>query len=67
MMIPLAEQIDEIDHELMQRKLVYPRLVNRGAMRQSIATFQVARLEAARDTLIWLQANERTIRQRLAQ
>jgi len=66
MTISLAQQIDEIEHELSQRKLVYPRLVSRGSMRQSIADLQVARLAAARDTLVWLQANEATIRQRLA-
>jgi hypothetical protein len=64
--VPLAQQIDEIEHELMQRKLVYPRLVSRGSMRQSIADLQIARLAVARDTLVWLKANEATIAQRLA-
>lgn len=65
--ISLASQIAEVDRELRQRALVYPRLVSSRAMRQSIADLQVAHLQAVRDTLVWLQENERTIKQRLAQ
>jgi hypothetical protein len=36
-------------------------------MRQGIADLQMAHLLAVRDTLLWLQANERLIKQRLAQ
>lgn len=67
MKISLAQQIDEINRELGQRRIVYPSLVARGTMRPSIAEFQVNRLTAARDTLLWLQANELTIKQRLSQ
>ena len=66
MTVSLAHQIDEINRELGQRKLVYPRLVASGKMRESIAAFQMARLEAARDALLWLAAHELTIKQRLA-
>jgi hypothetical protein len=66
MKISLASQIAEVDRELGQRKLVYPRLVASRGMRQSIADLQIEHLRAARETLIWLQANERLIKQRLA-
>lgn len=66
MKISIAQQIDEIDRELMQRREVYPRLVAGGKLRQSVADYQVARLQAARDTLTWLAVNDRRIRQRLA-
>jgi hypothetical protein len=67
MKISLRSQIAEIDRELGQRKLVYPRLVSCRGMRQGIADLQMAHLLAVRDTLLWLQANERLIKQRLAQ
>lgn len=67
MKLSLDSQIAEIDRELAQRKLVYPRLVANRSMRQSIADLQIAHLQAVRDTLVWLQENERTIKQRLAQ
>lgn len=65
--LSLASQIAEIDRELGQRKLVYPRLVASRGMRQSLADLQIAHLVAVRDTLIWLQANEALIKHRLAQ
>ena len=66
MKISLRQQIEEIDRELEQRSRVYPRLVSSGGMRQSIADYQVARLQAARDTLAWLFEHEALIKQRLA-
>lgn len=62
----LAQQIEEIDRELAQRRDVYPRLVSSGKLRQSVADYQVGRLESARATLVWLQEHELTIKQRLA-
>jgi len=67
MSLSLTSQIAEIDRELACRKLVYPPLIARRAMRESIAELQMAHLQAARDTLIWLQAHELTIKQRLSQ
>lgn len=64
--ISLASQIAEIDRELAQRRSVYPRLVASKGMRQSIADLQVKHLEAVRETLVWLQENERSIKQRLS-
>src|SRR6266705_4511978 len=64
MTISLAQQIDEIDRELEQRREVYPRLAASRGARQSVLDFQIARLEAARATLQWLKDNA-LIRQRL--
>lgn len=66
MKISLASQIAEIDRELGQRKLVYPRLVASLAMRQGIADLQMAHMIAVRETLTWLQQIEPVIKQRLA-
>lgn len=65
--ISLTSQIAEVDRELGQRKLVYPRLVAGRGMRQGIADLQMAHLQAVRDTLVWLKENEPLIKQRLAQ
>jgi hypothetical protein len=56
MKVSLAQQIDEIDRELGERQRVYANLVASRKMRQSIAEFQVARLQAVRATLVWPQA-----------
>lgn len=66
MKISLTQQLDEVRRELDQRQTDYPQLVARGRMRQSVAQYQTQRLEAVRDTLNWLIANERQIKQRLA-
>jgi len=66
MRISLASQIAEIDRELAIRREVYPRQVASRAMRQGIADLQIIHLQAVRDTLVWLQSNEPTIKQRLA-
>lgn len=67
MKFSLSAQIDEIDRELEQRRTVYPRLIATRQLRQSIADYQVERLRAVRETLVWLSNNELTIKQRLAQ
>lgn len=67
MKVSLASQIAEVERELEQRKLVYPRLVASRGMRQGIADLQMAHLQAVRDTLVWLKENENMIKQRLAQ
>lgn len=67
MKVSLAQQIDEINRELEQRRQVYPRLIKTRALRESIATFQVARLEAARATLLWLQQHEAEIKTIMAE
>lgn len=49
--ITLNEQIDEIKRELKQRERVYPRLVAQGKLRQAIAEYQMARMQAALATV----------------
>jgi hypothetical protein len=47
----VAQQLEEIERELALRRNVYPRMVVTHKMRQSVADFHMARLEAVRDTL----------------
>jgi hypothetical protein len=58
MTLSLAQQIEEIDYELGQRRGVYGRLVASGKMRQAVADYHMHRLEAARRTLDWLAQHE---------
>ncbi len=67
MKLSLAGQIEEVDRELVERRRVYPRLVATRKLRESQGQYQIQRLEAVRATLLWLQANEPLIKQRLAQ
>jgi predicted site-specific integrase-resolvase len=62
----VRQQIEEIDYELVQRKNVYARIASSDPKRKSELDYHVTRLEAVRDTLIWLQDHERLIKQRLA-
>lgn len=66
MPVSLAQQIDEIEREIAMRKSVYPRQVASRALRQSVAEFQLARIEAVHKTLLWLRDNEAEIRQIMA-
>lgn len=65
--ISIGQQIDEIERELKMRRDVYPRWVSSGKIRQSIADYQVARLEAAKATLEWLRDHEMTVRSAVGQ
>lgn len=67
MTISLAQQIDELRRELLERQRVYPRLIAARKLRQAIADYQVARLQAALDTLLWLQRHEATVRRAVAE
>lgn len=58
----LGQQIDEVDYELRQRNDVYPRLVGRGTLRPSEAEYHVARMQAVRETLLWLDRHEADVR-----
>jgi hypothetical protein len=60
--ISLNEQIDEVVRELAKRATVYPRAVQIGKMRQSIADYQVARMTAVLNTLRWFRDNEEKIK-----
>jgi hypothetical protein len=53
----LGRQIAALELEIEQRK------ISRGKMSRSESEYQLARLEAARVTLIWLQDNEAKIKQ----
>lgn len=66
MRVSLAQQIEELERERKLREGVYPRQVASGKLRQSVADYQIARLEAAKASLAWLAENEFTIKQRLA-
>ena len=61
----LTAQLEEIDREIELREKVYPRLVAKREMRESVAALHVERLKAVRATLLWLQGNEVTIKERL--
>lgn len=54
---PIGQQIAALDLEIEQRK------ISRGKMTRSESEYQLARLEAARTTLAWLELNEPEIRQ----
>jgi hypothetical protein len=53
----LAQQIEEIERELKLRREVYPRMVARGAIRQSVAEYHMQRMQAVLETLQKLQEN----------
>jgi hypothetical protein len=53
----LTAQIEAVDHQIDQCK---------RDKKNSVNAYQITRLEAARATLVWLQANENLIKQRLA-
>jgi len=55
---PIPVGPGEVDRELKQRADVYPRWVARGKLQQSIADYQVRRLEAVKATLEWVRDNE---------
>lgn len=60
--VSLAQQIEEVERELELRRRVYPHQVARGQMRQSIADYHMARMQAVLRTLQWLRANEDAIK-----
>lgn len=62
MAFSLNQQIEEVERELDQRSRVYPRLISTGKLRQSIADYQVGRMEAVKRTLEWLRDNETAIK-----
>jgi hypothetical protein len=61
-MISLTQQIDEIERELTMRRDVYPRWVAQHKIRESVAAYQMARMEAVLKTLQWLHRNEDKIK-----
>ena len=55
-MIPIEEQIAELDRELKLREKVYPRWITAGKLSKENADQQIARLTAARETLLTVDA-----------
>ena len=63
--VTLAAQILEVDREIAMRRKVYPGWVSRGKMRQAESDLHIRQMEAVRETLEWLKANEDRIREAL--
>lgn len=51
MTFTIGVQIDIVRREIAKRRDVYGRLVSRGTMRQSVADYEVAGMEAVLATL----------------
>ena len=49
--VPLADQIAEVEHELVLRRRVYPRWIAAGKLTERAAEQKLARLEAVLATL----------------
>jgi hypothetical protein len=58
MPISLNQQIEEVQRELMMRRKVYPSAKGSQAQKD----YQMQRLQAVLETLLWLQRNEPQIR-----
>ncbi len=65
-MIPLSGQIDEADLAFRLREREIAAQVARGTIRQSVGALHMARLQAARATLRWLEKHEAKIKARVA-
>lgn len=57
----IVQQIEEVEREIALRKNVYPRLVHRGEMRQSVADYHMARMAAVLRTLEWSRDNRESV------
>ena len=53
--IPLKDMIAELRRELRYRQIIYPGLIKRGALTETAADRQNARLKAALDVLVSLE------------
>lgn len=62
MKISINAQIEEVEREIALRKKVYPNLIRKGDMRQSVADLHIERMAAVKTTLEWLRDNEADIR-----
>jgi hypothetical protein len=61
----INQQIEEVRREIGYREKVYPFLISRGKLRQSIATYQLDRMRAVLRTLQWLAEHEIEIKGRV--
>ena len=55
MAIPFKDMIAELRRELRYRQIIYPGLIKRGALTETAADRQNARLNAALDVLVSLE------------
>lgn len=62
MKFSLAQQIEEVEREIKYRQHVYPGLIAKGSMRQSIADYHLGRMKAALATLVWMREHEAEIK-----
>lgn len=49
--VSLRQQLEEVEHELVMRRRVFPRLAASGKERQSVLDYRMARMEAVAATL----------------
>lgn len=56
--IPLSDQLAEVRREIGMRRKAYPRWVSLGRMKQEQADRGIAAMEAVRDTLAGLVAQQ---------
>lgn len=61
----LGQQIEEVELELEFRREVFARRIATGRLKKSEAEYRTARLRAVLRTLVWLQNNEASIKQKL--
>ncbi len=61
-MIPLVEQIMEVEREVRQRGRLYPQWIEQGRLTRSAADEALERLRACQSTMTWLDANGEWIR-----
>jgi hypothetical protein len=61
----LTQQIEEVERELKMRGEVYPQLVRKGSMRQSVADYHMGRMRAVLETLNWLSDNRTKVIEQL--
>ena len=66
MKISLVGQIAEIDREIALRQRVYPEQIRKGKMRQAEAELLMQRIQAVRESLLFLQKHEADIRGMIA-
>jgi hypothetical protein len=60
-MIPIAQQLEEVQREIALREREYPRQVASGEMRQSVAVYRMECMRAVLRALEWLRDNQAAI------
>lgn len=63
MTVPIADQIKEIERELVLRERAFPQFVARGNKTQAEADQQMDRMRAALATLKWVEKHQDRLRQ----